>query len=176
MYIADIEERVPRKLQTNITEMSQPFWSHDGKWIYFIGGKDSGRIYRSRTDGGSAEALSSDAGSFPQETWNGEDLYFQGSTNSVLKKIALKKPGAESLVEEIPAVGPINWYVVPQGIYFIPKDGSALEYFEFNSKKISRPTEIPGPVMGFSVSPDGRSIAYAIGQSDSDIMLVENWN
>lgn len=176
MYVADIEERAPRKVQTNINEMSQPFWSHDGKWIYFIGGASSGRIYRCHPDGGSTEALSSDAGSFPQETSNGEDLYFLGSGNPVLKKIALKRPGAESLVEEMPAVGLFNWYVVPQGVYFIPNDASALEYFEFSSKKISRRAKIPGLVMGFSVSPDGRSIAYASVQDDSNIMLVENWN
>src|SRR5215472_9475659 len=41
VYIADIEERVPHKLRSNIEEMSQPFWSHDGKWIYFIGGASS---------------------------------------------------------------------------------------------------------------------------------------
>ncbi len=176
VYIADIEERVPHKVQTNINEMSQPFWSHDGKWIYFIGGANAGRIYRCHPDGGSAEALSSDLGSFPQEAWNGEDLYFLSSGTPVLKKISLKKAGAESVIEEMPPVELLNWYVVPQGIYFIPNDALVLEYFEFSSKRISRRVEITGPMMGFSVSPDGRSIAYASVQEDSDIMLVDNWN
>ena len=34
--VADVAERKPRKLVTNITNVIRPHWSRDGKWIYFI--------------------------------------------------------------------------------------------------------------------------------------------
>jgi serine/threonine protein kinase len=58
LYIVDIAERVPRKLSTSTREASVPSWSHDGKWIYFIGGGDEpggGRIFRVAPEGGRAQ-------------------------------------------------------------------------------------------------------------------------
>jgi Tol biopolymer transport system component/DNA-binding winged helix-turn-helix (wHTH) protein len=37
VYTAGISDRVPHKLKTSVGEASRPFWSHDGKWIYFRG-------------------------------------------------------------------------------------------------------------------------------------------
>jgi serine/threonine protein kinase len=39
IYVVDATERVSRKLNTGTDEASVPSWSHDGKWIYFIGGQ-----------------------------------------------------------------------------------------------------------------------------------------
>jgi Tol biopolymer transport system component len=179
VYIVDSEERVPHRLLTNVEEMSQPSWSHDGKWIYFIGGGSSGRIFRCSTEGGEAEALSSQAGSLPQEAFGRDEVYFVTNLvgNPRLKVISLKKPGTESLVEGMPTVNFIDWAVVPRGIFFLPSDEWSLEYFDFAADKVSRVMEISSePVMGISVSPDQHWIVYSrLQQADSDVMVVEPW-
>lgn len=179
IYIADIEELVPRKLRTNVKEISQPFWSHDGKWIYFIAGAHSGRISRCPAEGGEAEVLSSEAGSFPQESFDGDYVYFATILGSPkLMLISLAKPGSESPVAGLPTVNFANWAVLPKGIYFLPNNRWSLEYFDFAAKKVSHLVDLSDePVMGFSVSQDQRSIAYArLQEADSDIMVVENWH
>jgi Tol biopolymer transport system component len=178
VYIADAEERVPRKLATNIEEMSQPSWSHDGKWIYFIGGATSARIYRCPIEGGAAEALSSQTGSFPQEGFGGEELYFVTNLagNPMLKKISLKQPGSEATVEGMPSVSFVNWAVFEDGIYFFPNQQWTLEYFDFATRKVNRLMKMSEPVMGLSVSQERRSIVYSkLQQADSDIVVVEHW-
>jgi Tol biopolymer transport system component len=37
VYTADISDHVAHKLKTNVREADYPYWSHDGKWIYFLG-------------------------------------------------------------------------------------------------------------------------------------------
>lgn len=180
VYIAGIDERVPRRLRTNIEEMHQPFWSHDGKWIYFIGRANSERVFRCSPGGGEAEVLSSQPGSFPQESFGGDQVYFVTNviSNPTLMVISLKKPGSESMVEGMPSVNFGNWAVVPKGIYFFPNDKWSLEYFDFAARKVIHIMELSDePVMGISVSQDQRSIVYArLQQADTDIMVVENWH
>jgi Tol biopolymer transport system component len=179
VYIVDIEERVPRRVRTNLTEMSQPSWSHDGKWVYFVGGTDSGRIFRCPAEGGKAEALSNQSGSIPQEAPGRDEIYFVTNLvgDPVLKVISLRKPGTESMVEGMPSVNFANWSVVPEGIFFFPSDRFSLEYFDFGAKKASHVMDVSvAPVMGFAVSRDRRSIIYAkLQQADCDIMVVERW-
>ena len=59
--MADVAERKPRKLVTNISDVIRPHWSRDGKWIYFRS-DEAGRtgIYRCPASGGDAIALSKD--------------------------------------------------------------------------------------------------------------------
>ena len=61
IYVADVAERKPRKLVTNISNVIRPHWSRDGKWIYFRS-DEAGRtgVYRCPASGGDAIALSKD--------------------------------------------------------------------------------------------------------------------
>jgi len=139
-------------------------------------GATSARIYRCPSEGGAAEALSSQNGSFPQEVL--EDLYFVTNLagNPMLKKISRKKPVTETSVEGMPSVNFVNWAVFQDGIYFFPNLQWTLEYFDFATKKVNPLMKMSEPVMGLSVSQERHSFVYAkLQQADSDIMVVEHW-
>ena len=106
IYVADVAERKPRKLVTNISDVVRPHWSRDGKWIYFRS-NEPGRmgVYRCPASGGDAVALSKDIDAIsPQESFDGKTVYFASNHDkSTLKKVALPaQPGTESEVDGLP--------------------------------------------------------------------------
>ena len=180
LYIVDTNERVPRKLVTGTEEASMPSWSHDGKWIYFIGGSRIGgeRIYRVSPEGGHAMAVSSARGHFPLESFDGQSVYFEVPPG-LLQVASLNPTGTESRVEGMPHLSYfMNWTVVSHGIYFFPEHAPmTLSYYDFATKKVRSLFQV-GPMVQFesSVSPDGRYILYSqLDDARSDIMLINNF-
>jgi len=182
VYILDLVERVPRKLNSGNGEASVPSWSNDGKWIYFAagGGEGGDRIYRVPSDGGQAIAISVSHGYAPKESLDGRYVYFASSASSptTLLIASLKPIGTESRVEGVPALSFAgNWTLARDGIYFYPADDfSTLNYFDFASKTV-RPILTGQPAFfGISVSPDRRYILYAkIHIPKRDTMLIDNF-
>ncbi|MGB7462735.1 MAG: hypothetical protein WBW14_07555, partial [Candidatus Acidiferrum sp.] len=183
IYVADVAERKPRKLVTNITNAVRPHWSRDGKWIYFRA-LEPGRtgVYRCPSSGGDAVALSKDPdGIGPQESFDGKTVYFASHEKEVtLKKVALQaQPGAESEVDGLPHVSGSNlWALSPGGIYFVAAEAPrSLRYFDFATGQIRPVFEMDNNFGGaLSVSPDGRWILYSqAGETNSDIMLVDHF-
>jgi len=184
IYIIDIVERVPRKLLTGTPEASVPSSSHDGKWIFFLGGGDDARgerIYRIPPEGGRAEAVTTARGYGPHESFDGQSLYFtvhSGSTTT-LQVASLNPTGTEAPVEGMPPIlFALSWTLVRDGIYFFPaEDFKTLSYYDFATKKVRPVFKVDGYVYyGLSVSPDGHYIVFAkVGQNQSDIMLVNNF-
>jgi Tol biopolymer transport system component len=180
VYVVDIAELVPHRLTTNIPEPHQPSWSHDGKWIYFTGEGDPGRIYRCPAEGGNAVALSSEAGFFPQESRDGEKVYFAvlSAGRAVLKMVSLQHPGTQSVVEGMPNILITNLVVVQDGIFFLLEDDVTLSYFDFASRKVTEVLKMKdqGSNVALSVSPDQHWLLFAkVEQEDSDIMVVEHF-
>ena len=108
IYVADVAERKPRKLVTNITNVVRPHWSRDGKWIYFRS-NEVGRmgVYRCPASGGDAVLLTKDIDAInPRESLDGKTVYFASDHDkSTLKKVALPaQPGTESEVDGLPRV------------------------------------------------------------------------
>jgi Tol biopolymer transport system component/DNA-binding winged helix-turn-helix (wHTH) protein len=183
IYLADVSERIPRKLVTNISGIIRPHWSRSGEWIYFSS-HDPGSmgVYRCPASGGDAIALSKDIdGVSPQESFDGKSVYFASlGGNSTLKKVVLpEQPGTESEVEGLPHLRDSSlWSLSPGGIYFVPADAPrSLRYFDFATRQIRPIFEADKDFeSGLSVSPDGRWIIYSqVGDENSDIMLVDHF-
>ena len=184
IYVADVAERKPRKLVTNITNVARPDWSRDGKWIYFES-NGSGRmgVYRCSASGGDAVLLAKDNDAInPRESLDGKTVYFASNHDkSTLKKVALPaQPGTESKVDGIPRIRDAElWTLSRAGIYFVPDEAPrSLRYFEFASKQIRPVFEVDKDFdSGPSISPDGRWILYSlVGDVSSDIMLVDHFH
>jgi len=182
VYIVDISERLPRRVITNLPDMSTPSWSHDGNWLYFqshTSHSPDTRIFRCPASGGDAVALSADPGSFAQESYDGETVYFanQSGGPATLQVVSLKPLSAQSVLRGMPAVADQSlWTVVPRGIYFVAANSpKSLQYFDFTTKRVRQIFEAEKYfVNGVSVSPDGRSILYTQMQDlNTDIMLVD---
>jgi dipeptidyl aminopeptidase/acylaminoacyl peptidase len=170
IYVVDVSERVPKKLVTDIRQISNP-WSRDGQWIYFNSG-DGG--YRCAMMGGSAVRVG--GGEYYQESF----LYSAGRPkNTGLIMSSLDGAFPESAVEGLPPIIHAGlWTVVPGGIYFVPVDApQSLRYFDFATKKTRQIFEAPKNFgTGLSISADGHWILYSQADEDNtDIMLVDHF-
>ena len=183
VYIVDISERKPRRVITNLPNVSRPSWSHDGRWLYVqstAAHSDVERIFRCPATGGDAVALSAKAGFFPWESNEGETLYFANHAEKAsIHMVSVQSAGTESALRGTPAVlDASEWTVVPGGIYFVPADApKSVRYFDFATRQVRQIFEVSkGFQDSLSVSPDGRWILYTQREPDSaDIMLVENF-
>jgi Tol biopolymer transport system component len=184
VYIADVTERIPRKLVTNLSAAVRPSWSHDGKWIYFLSNVN-GRSgpYRCPVGGGDAIALSKDIyGAKVFESLDSRKAYFADyEVNAQIRQVPLDAlPGAAADVAQLPPVKHFaNWTLAPGGIYFVPADDPrSLRYLDFSTKQIRNLFELDNDFEpGLSVSPDGRWILYAKDDEvNSDIMLVDHFH
>jgi Tol biopolymer transport system component/DNA-binding winged helix-turn-helix (wHTH) protein len=185
MYIANTSELVPRKLNTNIPDASEPNWSRDDKWIYFLSGAADGqRLHRCPAGGGNATLLSREEVLSPQESFDGKQVFFSDRLNkSTLKAVSLERPMEESTLAGMPRVKDADlWTVTANGIYFVPEGSPrSIQYFDFASKQVRHVTDVDKDlrswVGGLSVSPDGRWILYSqVDEENSDIMLVDHFN
>ena len=180
VYTADISDRVAHKLKTNVREADHPYWSHDGKWIYFRGSEGVGhQLYRCPVGGGDATLL---AGSLDLvtsiESSDGKALYFPSRiANSNIMMLALDHSGATPQeVSGMPRVfDESQWTLVQDGIYFAPQDSPrSICFFDFatrHTREIFKADKDLGD--GMSVSPDGRYMLYSqIDEGNANIMIV----
>ena len=140
--MADVLERKPRKLITNISNFVRPHWSRDGKWIYFRS-EEPGRmgVYRCPASGGDAVVLSKDVDGYnPQESLDGKTVHFASHEEQLtLKKVAVApQPGTEAEVDGLPRQSDAGvWALTRGGAYSVSADApQSLRYFDFAGKQI----------------------------------------
>jgi Tol biopolymer transport system component len=184
ILVADVAERKPRKLVTNISNVTRPHWSRDGKWIYFNSmGPGGTGVYRCPASGGDAVLLSKGIVLVnAQESLDGKTVYFASNHDkSTLKQVALPaQPGTESKVDGMPPVRAAElWTLFREGIYFVPDEAPrSLRYFDSATRQVRPIFELDRDFYdGLSVSPDGRWIIYSqVGDENSDIMIVDHFH
>jgi serine/threonine protein kinase len=179
IYVARAGGGSPLRLTIDSVSASTPDWSRDGKWIYFDSTR-SGRdeIWRIPAEGGRAVQVTNNGGAGAIESPDGRFVYYtKTGPVSILWRMPING-GEEAQV--LPSVFSRSFGVIDEGIYFIPgpADGNcSIQFLSFATGKVKMVTPISNcPITGFDVSPDGRFLLYTQqDQSDSDLMLVENF-
>jgi Tol biopolymer transport system component len=182
-YIANIADRVPHKLKTNISSANMPYWSHDGEWIYFLGYENNGhQLYRCPAKGGDATLL---AGSLdltePIESADGKTLYFAARYEDAdMMTLELNRPGATpQRIAQMPKIRDENQMAVTkEGIYFSPQERPrSIDFYDFRTRQTRELFQVDKDLAeGMSVSPDGRYLMYSqTDESNSSIMLVNDF-
>jgi len=183
IYTADISDRVPRRLETNIKEASRPSWSNDGKWIYFRAYEGVGhQLYRCPAGGGDATLLvAAEDPISPVESADGRTLYFpERNLNARMMMIELGPAGAKPQpVPEMPRIAvETQWAVAPNGIYFAGHDSPrTILFYDFTTRRtravFSTDRDLDD---GLSVSSDGRYLLYSqMDENNSNVMLIDHF-
>jgi Tol biopolymer transport system component/DNA-binding winged helix-turn-helix (wHTH) protein len=183
VFVMDVDERVPHRLLTSTREVGSPFWSPDGKWIYF---QDEASFYRKYfrcsqdcnrdetfvRDGPKAYSM--------QPTQDGKFCYYVISDDG--PKVFRERvnndhlDGREQVVEIPQLADTFSIFVARKGIYFVSAaKPTVLEYFDFASRKTKDLVKMDKGILGgVWVSSDDR---YAVlpqsSDSHQDIMLAE---
>jgi Tol biopolymer transport system component/DNA-binding winged helix-turn-helix (wHTH) protein len=177
VYIITLDGATPKRFFTGTERAASPFWSADGRWIYF----DSDRphaIWKAPVSGGPPIRLTADGQdrNTPQESVDGKRVFFY-------KDEHLWSVSANG-GDEHPFTGAptkVTWLPASSGAYFV--DGSprrfALHYFDPVTQHTRKVADFPYlfAMWGSTLAPDGKSILFTgIEHSEGDIMLVEGFN
>ena len=186
IYVVDAEGGRPRRITTETSNDVVPSWSRSGRFVYFASNRTGTRpeIWKAPVAGGEAQQVTKQGGFAAFESPDGKYLYYAKLDVAGLWRIPVEG-GQESLVlDQLKPREWGYWAVADEGIYFINSDSKPHATIEFLAFATSRLTSIATiekePInwaSNLAVSPDGRWILYTqVDQSDSDIMLMENFH
>ena len=181
IYIVDPHGGVPKKLDIDIHGNCLPAWSHDGKWIYFVNGKDAhnSTVWKVPSGGGHAVLIAQRPASIPIESPDAQYLYFV--RHNQLWSVKIDGSDAHQVAD--PGFsGTDSWVPFGSGIYFLGSANKKLmiKFLDFDTKEV-RPVSVldkdrPGWMGGLSISSDGRWLLFSqLDEQSSDLMLLENW-
>jgi len=183
LFIVPAIGGAPQRLTTDPSDDLTPGLSHDGRWIYFSSMR-SGRweLWKMPAEGGEATQITRSEGNYlPTESPDGKTLYY---CHKVPEKGIWKIPVQGG--EAVQVTGPYSpqlcaMTLTAQGLYYTAAPDSSNKYsiqFVSFSTGQSRPVVVsdrPFVNLALSVSPDGRWLLYGQSESDSDLMLIENF-
>ena len=185
IYVIGADGGIPRRLETDPPGGSWPYWSRDGRSIYFVteGGGGS-QIYLADVTGGKAIQVTQDPDKpdLPHESHDGRFLYYSKGYPFSQSVWRVPVDGGEGtkLFDGVDKYG--SWTVRRDGIYFftVPdvKGRRDLSIYEFATGRTRTILTVIGKLefFGLEISPDGQTILYAReDESGSDLMLVENF-
>jgi Tol biopolymer transport system component len=181
IYVVDAAGGIPRRITTEPSNDGYPSWSRDGRFIYF-GSDRTGtlEVFRMSAAGGDAQQITTDGGAYAVESPDGRDLYFtkrglEGGSPGIWRMPA----GGGEAVQIHDYGGFDYWEVLEEGICLLNRasDPPSIELLDFTTGEIVLIATLEGRpgFMGFSVSPDRRWVLYQGWETESDVMLVENF-
>jgi eukaryotic-like serine/threonine-protein kinase len=183
IYVISAKGGVPRRLTTHPAEDEWPYWSHDGKWIYFVSTR-TGReeIWRMSSNGGEAIQITQNSGGTPQESPDGKFLYYMKGWPQAVSVWRASVDGNQEtkVLDSVHSEG--QWTVRKEGVYFFrPPDReehSDVYFYDIATGQTKRILTVERPVYNhIAVSPDGRTIIYPqFDELGSALMLVENFH
>ena len=182
VYLVNPGGGSPRKLNIDIHGNTQPSWSRDGKWIYFVNGADAHAptIWKVSSAGGHAVPITQGEASLPVESPDGQLVYFVRQ----YKLWSVRTDGtAERQVEDMPpSMYGDAWTPFRSGIYFMgyANGKSAIEYLDLETRKVRllylMEKDRPDWIGGLPVSGDGKWLLFPqVDEQSSDLMMIENW-
>jgi len=180
VFVEDVLERVPRRLQTNLAEISLPTWSRDCRYLYVVAGAAKTALYRVPVEGGSAVAVHDGIAINASESADGRTLFFADAFENAR---ILRMPVGSSETQPVPEMPRVrfgtSWDLTAAGIYFVDartRQG-AIGFFDFakrSARQLAPLAHQVFPWTGLSASPLDRSVLYSqIDDDASDIILAE---
>jgi Tol biopolymer transport system component/DNA-binding winged helix-turn-helix (wHTH) protein len=180
LYIVNVDGGPPKRFPTGTTNASSPFWSADGRWIYFNSERPDA-IWKAPVEGGAAVRVTEEGkGQFaPQEAADGTRVfYYKVEGGQERAWSASANGGDERPVPGMPA--DVSWVPAQNGFYFI--NGSprhfSLNLFDPVTHHVHKIADMPGlfAIWGANLSPDGHTFLFSgIEHSEGDIVLVEGF-
>jgi Tol biopolymer transport system component/DNA-binding winged helix-turn-helix (wHTH) protein len=178
LYIVNVDGGPPKRFVTGTPSAANPFWSVDGRWIYFNTERPDA-IWKAPVQGGGAVRLTGEGRFVPQESADGTHVFYYRTVGDQHQIWSASADGSdERPVTGMPA--DVGWTLARNGIYFIdgPSRHFFLNYFDFVTRHVHKVADLPAlPAMGKpSISPDGHTVGFdGLEQPESDIVLVDGF-
>ncbi|HET9512683.1 MAG TPA: protein kinase [Gemmatimonadales bacterium] len=193
VYLVPAAGGKPRNLTSHPAPDAMPSFSRDGRWVYFSSartGEQYQSVWKIPAAGGSAVQLTKGAGYAPQESRDGESIYYVEAIDRPSTLWRVPRSGGTP-VKVLDGVLLANFAVLTEGIYYIdqlsgqvgthyvdqPTGETRLRYFDFATGKSTTVASNLGSVdLPLTVSSDGRTILFPrLDASTSDLMLVADF-
>ena len=195
LYTVSADGSSLRQLTRTSSNEGRPSWSRDGRWIYFYCDRTGQElIWRMPAEGGEMVRVTKERGHECFESPDGKLLYYEDYGVKGLQSISTEGtawPGEGTIV--LPSVRQAKWAVAEKGIYYVKFDDRSVPYsvdqrlfapssvhpimfYDFRTRKEAQIGAIGREVGSFSVTSDGRTIAWSqVDNAEGDIMMIENF-
>jgi Tol biopolymer transport system component len=181
LYTVDPAGGVPVKLNIDVSDNSEPSWSPDDQWIYFMQGEDIGEpsVWRVPSRGGHAVQLAIAPAATPLASPDGQYVYFFRTRRLWRMMADGSSPEEVKGMPELSFQG-TEWFPSKAGIYFMShENGKAkIELYDTKTQKISPVFSLekspPYWIGAMPVSPDGKWMLFPqVDGHSSNLMMVE---
>jgi dipeptidyl aminopeptidase/acylaminoacyl peptidase len=181
LYLLDPSTSAWRRPTTDPANEVEARWSRDGQWIYFSSDR-TGRneLWKMPVAGGAPIQLTRHGGLAAYESPNSPWIYYSkdGASPTTIWKVP-RSGGEETPVTDGLSYS-LNFAVADQDLYWMAARGgpdrTSIKFLDFATGRTATLLPLHKPWYGFALSPDQRSLLYAVVDSaGSNLMLVENF-